>query len=318
MADINPIWGTWHYKEDFLHKGTCYEAVYHINSFGARDAERNRLSGDTNRIIVLGDSFIEGFAVNQNKRLSNILEQNTGKAFLNFGCSDFGVTQASLLYQTLADSFSHSAVMLGLLPHNDFFDDDINYRLGTYDGFTRYRPYYNYKDSDFTLEYYCKNLTESNFNKEGYIKRENTFKITLSRFLRSFTCWFNVLDYFRHYKNQYTRYENNYSGFVDFTEIQFKRLAFSLKQIRMAAKGKRFILFTIPVNSDITRYKQDSKNLLAEKLAGFCFDNNIEFIDLLPVFAKEKETSRFYLSCNPHWGEGGNKFAADTLQKLFQ
>lgn len=316
IADINPVWGTWHYTETFNFKGDCFNVPYNINSYGARDKERNVNSTDSNRVLVLGDSFIEGFGIEEKDRLSNILETETGTEFLNFGCSDFGTAQEYLLYKNFASKFTHTTILLGILPMNDFFDADINKHKGLYDGYVRYKPYYEKDTTNYKLVYADSNFQNSTFNKEGYLKKNNSAKGTLSRFLRAYTAWFNVLDYFRHVKKRNTYYANNYSGFVNYTKSDIERLGFLIKQIKLAAQNKRIIVFTIPIESEIKRYQGDKQNPLHGEMIKLCKESEIEFIDLLPLYAG-KQIKDYFLPCNPHWNREGNKFAAEILKPLF-
>ena len=90
-ADINPDFGVWHRPNGhFYHQGGCFNVQYTTNSVGARDVERS-LHSTESRTIVLGDSFVEGLGVADQYRLTNILEKQTGREFLNFGTGgDFG------------------------------------------------------------------------------------------------------------------------------------------------------------------------------------------------------------------------------------
>jgi lysophospholipase L1-like esterase len=316
IADIHPVWGTWHYAETYNFNGDCFNVPYNINSYGARDKERTVKSIDSNRVLVLGDSFIEGFGIEEKDRLSNILEAETGTEFLNFGCSDFGTAQEYLLYKNLALKFTHSTILLSILPMNDFYDNDINYHKGLYDGYVRYKPYYIKDSGKYNLVYADSNFQNSTFNKEGYFKKNNSVKGTLARFLRAYTAWFNVLDYFRHVKKRSTYYSQNYSGFVNYKKSDIERLSYLIKEIKSLAQNKRFIVFTIPIESEIKRYQQDGQNPLAGELLKLCKENKVEFIDLLPLYAG-KQIKDYFLPCNPHWNSEGNKFAAEILKPLF-
>ena len=96
-ADINPAFGVWHSPNGhFIHKSGCYSVAYDTNSYGARDVERN-LHSAAPRTIVLGDSMIEGIGQPDEKRLTNILEKETGEEYLNFGTGgNFGPLQYAL------------------------------------------------------------------------------------------------------------------------------------------------------------------------------------------------------------------------------
>ena len=317
IADLQPAWGTWHYPENFTFSRDCFSVPYLMNSYGARDKEWKQTAADSNSVIVLGDSFIEGFGIADSNRLSNLLSKKTGRQFLNFGCSDFSTTQEYLVYKHLASGFAHNTILIGLLPINDFYDNDLEARRGLYDGMVRYRPFYIKQKNNYSLQFSDRSFQQATFNKEGYFKKHNSFIGTVARFLRANTYWFHILDYFRHRRKADILYKNNYSGFVNYTAEDFERFCFILNQIKMAAPEKRIILFTIPVATEIKRYKSDGQNKLAPQLAAFCKNSNIEFVDLLPVFASVREQS-YFLSCDPHWNEAANQLAAEYLYKYLQ
>ncbi len=317
IADLSPAWGTWHYPENFTFSRDCFSVPYLMNSYGARDKEWKQTATDSNRVIVLGDSFIEGFGIADSNRLSNLLSKKTGREFLNFGCSDFSTTQEYLVYKHLASGFAHNTILISLLPINDFYDNDLEARRGLYDGMVRYRPFYIKQKNDYSLQFSDRSFQQATFNKEGYFKKHNRFNGTVARFLRANTYWFHILDYFRHKRKADILYKNNYSGFVNYTAEDFERFCFILNQIKLAAPEKRIILFTIPVATEIKRYKSDGQNKLAPQLAAFCKNSNIEFVDLLPVFASAPEQS-YFLSCDPHWNEAANQLAAEYLYNYLQ
>ena len=138
--DLDENFGTLHLPNDeYRQKKYCFDVVYETNSKGFRDAERE-VKGKNRRVITLGDSFTEGVGVNVSARLTNLLESDTKIPHLNFGLAgNFGPTQYWMLYKTHAMNYSHDAVLVGILPSNDFIDDD--YEIGLKAGGNRYRPF---------------------------------------------------------------------------------------------------------------------------------------------------------------------------------
>src|SRR5262245_55834476 len=126
--DVNPDFGVWHLPDaKTRHAKSCFDVVYSANSHGARDRERT-LQSDRQRIVVLGDSMTEGVGVESASRYTDILEHESGVEHLNFGTAGtFGTTQQYLLYKTLASKFSHSAVLISMIPENDFWDNDYEF-----------------------------------------------------------------------------------------------------------------------------------------------------------------------------------------------
>lgn len=318
MADINPIWGAWHYDGPFQSQNGCIYFNYKINSYGARDKERAKESQDSGRVIVLGDSFLEGWGVNENDRLSNILEKKTGHEFLNFSCADFGTTQEYLVYKNLGMRFNHSQIAVGFLPFNDFEDDDKLHWIGR----KRYKPFFVRSDTGYRLEYYKPTLEESELNKKFYASAGNSFKQTLARFLRGYTYWFNIVDYIKNRKSQikFFSFKGNkvVSYYYDYTPQQIEKLKFILTQLRLIAPGKKILFFSIPVIPDLQRRAREGEPPLPNELRRICDSLGMTYVDLLPYFFKIKRYRNYYFFCDSHWNEKANKYAADILQSYFK
>ncbi len=319
VADINPVWGVWHYPEHYETQNGCVLLNYDINSYGARDRERARRSADTGRVVVLGDSFLEGFGVSVQDRVSDLLEKRTGHEFLNFCCADFGTTQEYLVYKNLADSFDHATVLVGFLPFNDFENDDLSLlRPGDY----RYRPYYVRRGDRFVLEYHQDSLSKSTFNRAHYKVYSNAPAQIFTRFLRAFTCWFNIVDYIKNSREQYHRRFNGagkvFSYYYDYTEEQAQRLDYVLGLLRQAAGNRRILLCSIPVITDFQRHRtEEGTPPLTSRLRQICARWNIGFIDLLDRFPSGTDNRGYFLPCDQHWNLRGNRFVADQLAPYF-
>src|SRR5262245_54115015 len=91
--DMNPAFGVWHEpNRTYRHRSNCFDVRYRANAYGARDPERT-VQSERPRVVVLGDSFVEGFGVNESERMTTLLERDTGIEHLNFGIAGTGNTQ---------------------------------------------------------------------------------------------------------------------------------------------------------------------------------------------------------------------------------
>jgi hypothetical protein len=315
IGDIDSVWGTWHYKEPFHLTEHCLHFDYRMNSYGARDKERNKKDPDTNRVLVLGDSFMEGYGMFEKDRLTNLLEQHTGRQFINFACSDFGTTQEYLLYKYLGVEFVHSTLLVGIFPFNDFEDNDTSIHQNPY--YKRFRPYFKGISPDYHLVYLEDSIQKSNYNRQGYFKKENSTRARIVRFFRAYTCWFNILTYFL--DARLIDNKKQMPGYYHYTAAQWDKMCYILKKIRELARDRRMIIVTIPTAEDILTFEKSGKPPLAEAMAAFCKTNNIVYLDLLPHFAGRSDAVHsLYFDCDPHWNEEGNKFAAEILKPLFK
>ncbi len=75
-----------------------YYATYQINELGLRDDPGVSKKPDK-KIVALGDSFIFGEGLHFKQTLVEILEQQTGVEFLNFGVPGYGIGQIYLHYK---------------------------------------------------------------------------------------------------------------------------------------------------------------------------------------------------------------------------
>ena len=314
IAELNRHWGTWHYREIHTEKKQCFESVYHINEYGARDKSRVK-TGDTNRVVFLGDSFMEGYGLNEPERLTDRLEVMCNKEILNFGCGYFTPTQEYLLYKHLAASFTHNTVVIGILPFNDLAEDDTSFHEK--DAFIHYQPFFQGTYPDYQLLYREDDLSKSTFNKEGYFAMQNTSRQRADRLLKEFSFWYNIYRFIKSNKPAVNKAEKTYSGYYDHTRLQLDKLKFILGKLKQEAAGKKVIVVTIPVYNDFLRYREEKTASLAKALAGFCAENNMLYTDLLQGFAERvKDPSMLYFTCDGHWNAAANKLAAEIMLPL--
>ncbi|MCS3800165.1 hypothetical protein [Niastella sp. OAS944] len=320
-ADVNEQWGVWHYNYPVKARYGCVTLTCDPNSTGARDVERTLHSTDTNRCIVLGDSFMEGFGIADKDRVSNLLEAATGHEFMNFACSDMGSTQEYLVYKHLASKYDHNTILLGILPANDFMNDNIQFDSSQSP--LRYKPYWKGAYPNMSIYYYTDHLNKSEFSYNAYLHYKTTFKYKLRHVLENTTCWFNILYFVMKKKGavnviaKHAQGHKTYSGYFDYSPIELDRLKQSLLSLRNAAPGKRIIAFTIPIASDWRRYG-NSKTFpsLVTELEKFCKTQNIIYTDLLTTGNPDdqKNYKQQFFDCGDiHWNEHGNQWAMKKL-----
>ena len=301
-ADINPAFGVWHPSNgDFFHATGCYSVEYVTNSYGARDIER-RLHSSLPRTVVLGDSFIEGYGLPAEDRLSNVLERDTGVEHLNFGTGGtFGPLQYALLYKTMAAAFDHDTVLVGVLPDNDFHDMSLSWGKAHDPG--RYRPYYA---DDFSIVY------QGRFQRDAGQKFWDHFKAVL----RAYVASYHVGDYIHARLN--SRAPVPYSGYNDYTDVDLTRLQKAMQNIKITADahGARMAVFLIPRANDFLRWHEKGTNRLGPVMERWGHDVGIPVKDLLPDMDARcnGDYASYFHSCDGHWSARGNSVAADILE----
>ncbi len=301
-ADINPDFGVWHRPNGhFYHQGGCFNVQYATNSVGARDVERSLHSAQP-RTIVLGDSFVEGLGVADQDRLTNILEKQTGREYLNFGTGgDFGPLQYALLYKTLAAKFDHNLVLVGVLPDNDFRDMSLEWGKTHHAG--RYRPYYA---DDFSVVYTGKFNANAG---EGFWDR-------VEAYLRAYLASYHVGQFL--YSSLYWRMAPPYSGYNDYDGEDFARLEHALADIKATAEAHhaQMAVFLIPTYTDFLRYRKAHDDRVGPAVEFWGHANDVPVKDLLPEMdARAGDNPRtFFLHCDGHWSPAGGEAAAEVLK----
>lgn len=323
-ADVNEHWGIWHYNYPAKVQLGEITLECNPNSVGARDKERTRTSTDTNRIVVLGDSFIEGYGVSENKRVSNLLEAATGHEFLNFGCSDMGNTQEYLVYKHLASGYSHNTILWGILPVNDFMNDNSQF----YESQSplRYKPYWKGSYPNKELYYYTDSLNKTQFNYEAFKKYKSTKKYKVRHVLENITCWFNIVYFLAKKKGaadvvaHAAKTGMPYTGYYDYSQQDFDQLKQSLHAVRTLAPHKRIIVFTIPIAADFHRFITTRQTPpLVKQLQEFCTSENITYTDLMTTATPTdlQQYKKQFFKTDMHWNDYGNEWAAKKLLPYF-
>jgi len=297
--------GHWHPpNSQFLHQDGCFSVHYSTNSYGARDVERS-IHSDKPRTIVLGDSMIEGLGLPDDQRLSNVLEQRTGREHLNFGMGGTGPLQYALLYKTMAARFDHNVVMVGVLPDNDFHDMDAVYAKAHGKG-DLYRPYYAADFSVFYTGHFQPNAIDDRFD---YIED----------YLRAYLASYHVGQYI-HNRLGWGGYRSSfvpYSGYNDFTDVDIARLEHALEDIKATADAHdaRVAIFLIPRAIDFKRLHEAHQNRLGPLMEQWGQQAGIPIKDLMPEMdAKSGGDYRsYFLMCDDHWAARGAATAADVL-----
>ena len=329
--DMNTDFGVWHPSNlVYRHTRSCFDVPYRSNSHGARDPER-ALQSQRPRVVVLGDSFIEGWGVTDADRLTNVLERDTGIEHLNFAtAANFGVTQYYLLYKALASRFTHTAVIIGMLPANDFWDDD--YAFGQQAHSNRYRPYLIGEYPNYRLVYHQATLEQSAMrDRAGWLG-------FAQRLLAEFTYSYNAFAYFKLLLATQgdpaaagTRAppetgalgaplpldrSRPYSGFYDYRQDQLDRAKYAFGQIKKLAAGRSVVIVLLPTLADFKRYDPSKPPTLSVELDKFATANGMQLVDLLPsMHAHTKNWDSYILPCDGHWNAEGHAVAARYLKE---
>ncbi len=190
----NKYWKVWHYPDvEVIHKKVCFKAVYKTNSLGIKDEE---IDFSKPRIVLLGDSFIEGWGNNNKDCVAYKMEDLLKHKYevIPLGSSGgFGNVEEVSLYENFGRFFNPKIVIFFFLNYNDLHDNLKSIKLGyvSKDGKTLTYP----KVKDFET---IKNYIQS--KKPSGIKKLTSSGLCLPKFYEymklvlsaKFQVWFNT------------------------------------------------------------------------------------------------------------------------------
>ncbi len=286
----------------FHHRTPCFDVTYRTNSVGARDRERpHRAEGP--RVVVLGDSFAEGWGVAEEARFSNGLEAKMGMPFLNFAMPHFSPYQSLLVYRDLARAFDHEAVILTVLPVNDFVDLDLGWASERQaDYLYRYRPYL-VPDGD------------------GF-RRVDSKEPALRRFLRrGSTAWNAITAAWRRLAPETEAplpgagRAGPFSFWYDASDAQVALLEHVLSELRKEAGDREVVVVLLPAERDLVRHEKEGPDPLGPRLEAFGRTHGVRVVSLLDALAARPGWREFFFSCDYHLNPAGHAAVSLALAR---
>jgi hypothetical protein len=297
-------WGAWHRPNSrAYHINWCYEAFYSSNSEGARDVERARTGRD--RALFLGDSFVEGYTVNDSDRLTNLLEERYGLPVLNFATGGhFGPLQYEILYRELGMQFDHRHLFVGLLADNDFTDNDAAFWRRAAEYRELYRPYYT---ADGGGAFYPNRPPASALEPRGFGR-------TLTEWARRYTWTFGIVKEVRRvvlerqHRGEFS--SRRYAGYRDASDEQLRNVMGSLGRLaEMAAQqNRRMTIVLFPRPADYALAASEVK--IKAPLERFAAERGVQLIDLRDLLVFDRD---LFQACDGHWSPKGNRAAAEAI-----
>lgn len=329
-GDVSDVFGRWRYPNDSTVSVPVHKRPIPIrsNSFGMRDRERTLENGSSQkRAVLIGDSFVEGYIVEEHQRYSNILEKETGAEHLNFGINGTSVINYSLIYKDLVKKFDHDVVLVSLLPANDF--EDYEGRPDQIIGLLKYpiyRPYWKGSHPNVQLAHSLADLSHSMATKDNYNYPVHTQQIVDSVYhtlplgqkiiaefsLNSYilSCALHLGEVMASKKSQPV---NSYAN--AFFKHRMFAFMYSLEQIARESKGKKVMVYCVPIIGDLQAYQKQKTDDLSPHIEELCQKYGMTYIDLLPLIHAQGESRwrRFYQVNDGHWTPEGEAFIAKLL-----
>lgn len=306
-------WGAW--REPYntsRHRTLCFDVEVSTNELGARDD--SFLNAPSQSVVLLGDSFAEGYGVSHADSAATIIEKQIDVPVHNLGSSgNFGPLQTYLAYEHFRDIIKHNRVLIFMLPANDFTDNDISFWSGAPAQRKRYRPYYGSRDAVSPV-----------YHEEAVPSDQIDYGATLVKRLEKtlvrYTWSANALRTLKHLiaPPEPIFEENRIVSFYEkATTEQQMNLVAAYQAISASAEPRPISIVLIPDQRDIDYYVVKASERVYKTQIWFTALKDItknsggKFVDLLDHIPDEH--MNLFHSCDGHWSMSGNKWASSVI-----
>jgi hypothetical protein len=293
----------------FCNKG----GKWNINNEGW-NSPYDYIKQDKQKIIILGDSYIEAFQVDIEKSLGPVLQSKIGKNYqvMSFGTSGAPLSQYLQFARYAQRKFEPQVMVLNLI-HNDFEESIAGEHYSKV--FLRYRKLNNsvfLEDSvekfpEASLRFKILNATATGRYLLHNLKLHETDFISLFKAKKSTdTQNYNAnIDVIRVRTQQ-----NDIRKVTEHILLQFQKEFPSVRLILMMDGLRKEIYQGIPTQESNIAWM----NIMVKELADLY---NIEFVDLTLPFEADfkKNQTHFESPFDWHWNEYGHKIVAESLFK---
>ena len=329
VIDTLYAWCTWHPKNQTHRQiSDCFDVLLKYNEMGTRGLLP--APDNPNTIFFVGDSFVEGFGLEEDSTISERIGRRLNKQALNLGASgNFGTTQMSLIYKEFARRFLHKEVYVLLYLSNDFTDNNINYHDKD-----RYRPYRMLLDNDSSRIVYkgdwnASTLSWQTFNeaqKKGFAQFSRySLKTFLAKDDESRLSKITRITYSRRFLGLLKRammkdvllkpFEINYSD-SDWEILETDVRSIFETASRQNAKASFINLPSKHLFQYLTKFpeKKEEYKRLEQKLRLLIEKNGgiyLSFYDF--IMGKKINTEALFFSCDHHYSNFANALLSDFI-----
>ncbi len=314
-------WGAWH-KSNYedTHSSKCFKTTYKSNNIGARDNIDYNENLRSDSIVLLGDSLAEGFGVDYDQIIPQLLEKKINRKVLNFGAAGhFGPLQAEILYENLASNYPHNEIILFFSPLTDFTDNNWDYWKLKVRKF-RNRPYFikSPKSDEFdvfypytTDNYFIIRLKELIFHSIQPFLLKYTYTANT---LRTFNAVYSKVITSNSDKNTISN-KDIFSYFID-DDFAVKGTMHSIENIlKLALKMEKKIILIFPSRNDLKRIEsgENYKELLwYQTMIKLTNKYSAKLIDLAD-YVSVKDHEKMTFECDFHWNSYGHSYVSNLI-----
>ena len=314
------------------HTTSEYSITERINSHGIRGPEYTYHKHDNEfRILILGDSFAEGYTVEFDQLFSEILKRDLNAnaprqyEIINTGTGGYSTDQELLLFQNQGKLYSPDLTILLFYFNDVWYNQTAMYWRGS-------KPMFEINQTDLMLTNVPMpqpNIESASFFKKikSWLSRNSYLYAAIRQVGQNMTSDHEVNDVMDH---DFAVFKMPYDGRVATAWTVTEALIAQLKRETTLA-GSEFVVFYVPPRfsvytdeweSIIQRYALPGELWNVEwpavEVAGICERVQIECIEPTAMFkAASAELAarheRLYFVRDPHWTGKGHELVAEIL-----
>lgn len=322
------------YNCRMLHYRGDYDVYAHINSKGLRGEEFSEKSDQiVKRILVLGDSFTFGLGVSDTDtypyQLERILkEKGMNVEVINAGYADgFAPDSYYLFLKERGLALSPDIVLVGFFVLNDITDisESIWSETDVYGLPTK-------------IESCCRTADGGVFHnkqiafkyKYPYLRDSHLFQFVINTLNKRFGL-FNEKEWILPKRDVDANQGCIMNpGCVDRFKEEEEKMHLVMQGIKKLTQDKGIPLLVVLIPPDYQLYPEMSGkyqnrwepppgnvDFLQKRIDGFFKQNGIPFLDLYPVFDKERQRGYPYFQFDAHFNALGQRITAEAIAKYF-
>jgi hypothetical protein len=321
--------------EETVYLQSEFQVIFRVNSRGLRGPERDypKPRGVT-RVLLLGDSFVEGYTVAEEALVSTVLEARlnarSGPRYevINGGTHGYGTDQEYLFFLEEGRRYQPDVVVLF------FYSNDL---LDNLSGFEK--PFFEPQGSGLALRNSPvppppagKEVRRPAYARQRLKPFRGSYALRLlgsrlengSPRLQRFLARFGIVRAARQEEDDFPPRE-----YGPHKEVMWSRALALIDTLADAvrATGARFVVFYVPARFEVNdrawdltlvRWEKDAPELRADRvftvLQEGCAKRGIELVDPRAALRRaEKSGQPAYFVADPHWSEAGHRIAAEAL-----
>ena len=270
---------------------SCFNVTVPVNDSGFVGGEHKKhVTGA--RLMIVGDSFTEGYGVSTDRRFSALLNSQVSTPTINLGVSDKGPAQYLQIYKKFGKHYQHDALLIGIYPANDFYDD-----LETIT-----RAHWEKSEEKWILQPPSPKLSHK--------PEKNWFKKLLKNYTYLYNTYLYIKTSFR--ENGKTSQLDHFNYSAD----NWERIVRTLTSFKEHAPDKCIAVFSVPSKEEIMR--DDLKQSpFSNQLIKLCDSLEIEYLPLIEHIGDLDKVKRqeLYHDCDSHWSPKGHKEVSEFILK---